>query len=99
MVCCIYCTQTWDEALNRAGVKASSELSRLESVFYPEAICPSAPPSSQAEDTPLAVNPNEGVLPPSFPFPGQPEPAEEHNAPLEASSDKTATASEAEVAS
>ena len=46
MVCCIYCTQTWDEALNRAGVKASSELSRLESVFYPEAICPSAPPSS-----------------------------------------------------
>ena len=25
-VCHIYCTQTWDEALNRAGVEASSEL-------------------------------------------------------------------------
>ena len=25
-VCRIYCTQTWDEALNRAGVEASSEL-------------------------------------------------------------------------
>ena len=70
MVCRIYCAQTWDEALNRIGVEASSELRRLESVVYPEAIHPSVPPSSQAEDTPLAVNPNEGVLPPSLPPPG-----------------------------
>ena len=25
-VCRIYCAQTWDEALNRAGVEASSKL-------------------------------------------------------------------------
>ena len=99
MVCRIYCAQTWNEALNRAGVEASSELRRPESVFYPEAIRPSAPPPSQAEDTPLAVNPNEGVLPPSLPPPRQPKPTEEHNAPLRASLDKTATAFGAEVAS
>ena len=38
MVCCIYCAQTWDKALNRAGVEASSELRKAENVFYPPAI-------------------------------------------------------------
>ena len=37
-VCRIYCAQTWDEALNRAGVEASSELRKAENVFYPHAI-------------------------------------------------------------
>ena len=37
-VCCIYYAQTWDEALNRAGVKASSELRKPKNVFYPSAI-------------------------------------------------------------
>ena len=37
-VCRIYCAQTWDEALNRAGIEASSELRKLENVFYPSAI-------------------------------------------------------------
>ena len=36
MVCRIYCAQTWDEALNRARVEASSELRRPENVFYPD---------------------------------------------------------------
>ena len=45
VVCRIYCAKTWDEALNRAGVKASSELQRPKNVFYPEAIRPSAPPT------------------------------------------------------
>ena len=99
MVCRIYYAQTWDEALNRAGVKASSELRKAENVFYSTAIRTSAPPSNQAEDTPLSTNPNQKVLPPSLPPPGQPEPAKENNAPSEASLDKTAVASEAEVAS
>ena len=99
MVCRIYCAQTWDEALNRAGVEASSELRRPENVFYPEAICTLAPPSSQAKDTPSTINPNKEILPPSLPPLGQPEPAKENNTPLEASLDKTAAASEAEVAS
>uniref|UniRef100_A0A7N2R7C7 Uncharacterized protein n=1 Tax=Quercus lobata TaxID=97700 RepID=A0A7N2R7C7_QUELO len=85
MVCRIYCVQTWDEALNRAGVEASSELRRPENVFYPEAIRPSAPPPNQAEATPSTVNPNEEVLPPSLPAPGQPEPTKKNTAPLEAS--------------
>ena len=99
MVCRIYCAQTWDKALNRAGVEASSELRRPENVFYPEAIRPSTSPSIQAEATPSTVNPNEEVLPPSLLPPGQPEPAEENTPPPEASLDKTAVASEAEVAS
>ena len=99
MVCRIYCAQTWDEALNRAGVEASSELRRPENVFYPKAISPSALPSKQAEATPLTVNPNEEVLPPSLPPPGQPEPAKENTAPPKASLDKTVAASEVEVAS
>ena len=99
MVCGIYCAQTWDEALNRAGVEASSELRRLENVVYPVAIRISAHPSSQAENTPSTINPNEEVLPPSLLPPGQSEPAKDNNAPLEASMDKTAAAFEAEVAS
>ena len=99
MVCLIYCARTWDEALNRAGVEASFELRRPESMFYPETICPSAPPSNQAEATPSTVNPNEEVLPSTLPLPGQPEPAKENTAPLEASLNKTAAASEAGVAS
>ena len=99
MVCRIYYAKTWDEALNRAGVEVSSELRRPEKVFYPEAIRPSAPPTHQAEATPSPVNPNEEVLPPSLPPPGQPELAKRSITPPEASSDKTATAFEVEVAS
>ena len=97
VVCRIYCAKTWDEALNRAGVEASSELRRPENVFYLEAISPSATPTHQAEATPSTVNPNKKVLPPSLPPPGQPEPAKDDIAPPEASSDKTVAASKAEV--
>ena len=68
-------------------------------MFYPEAIRTSAPPSSQAEDTPSTINPNQEVLPQNPAPSGQPEPAKEVNAPPKASLDKTAVASEAEVAS
>ena len=61
MVCRIYCAQTWNEALNRAGVEASSELRKAENMFYPTAICASDPPSIQAEDTPSTTNPNQEV--------------------------------------
>ena len=99
VVCRIYYAKTWDEALNRAGVKASSELRKPESVFYPKAIRPSTLPTHQAEATPSTANPNEEVLPPSLPPPSLPKPAKENTAPPEASSDKTVAASEAEVAS
>ena len=33
-----YGTQTWEEALNRAGINASSELRRPKNIFFPPAI-------------------------------------------------------------
>ncbi|XP_030969981.1 neurofilament medium polypeptide-like [Quercus lobata] len=89
-----------EQAMNEAeqkgyeiGVAETEETLKAEVPM----VCP--PPSSQAEDTPSTINPNEGVLPPSLPPPGQPEPAKGNNAPPEASLDKTAAAFEAEVAS
>ena len=45
----IYCAQTWGEALNRAGVEASSELRKPENIYYPSAIWASDLPSTQGE--------------------------------------------------
>ena len=98
-VCGIYCARTWSEALNRAGVEASSELHRLENVFYPEAIRPSVLLPHQADAPSPVINLNEEVLPRNSPPRGQPEPAKEGLAPPGASPDKTTTASEAETAS
>ena len=51
-VCRAYYTQTWEEALNRAGVDASSELRKLENIIFPHALQipnqkEAAPPVSQ----------------------------------------------------
>ena len=35
VVCRNYCAQTWDEALNRARVEASSELRKPKKLYYP----------------------------------------------------------------
>ena len=35
IVCRAYCTQTWEEALNRAGIDASSELRKLKNIVFP----------------------------------------------------------------
>ena len=99
VVCRIYCAKTWDEALNRAGVEASSELRRPENVFYPEAIRPSAPPPPQTKAPLSIVNPSAEVLPQTLPPSGQPEPAKGGITPPGASSNKPAAASEAGVAS
>ena len=37
-VCRAYCTQTWEEALNRAGIEASSKLRKLENIVFPLAL-------------------------------------------------------------
>ena len=37
-MCCAYCTQTWEEALNQAGIEASSELRKLENIVFPLAL-------------------------------------------------------------
>ena len=33
-VCRAYCTQTWEEALNRVGIDASSKLRKPENIFF-----------------------------------------------------------------
>ena len=37
-VCRAYCAQTWEEALNQAGVETSSELRRPERIIFPSAL-------------------------------------------------------------
>ena len=37
-VCRAYCTQTWEKALNRAGIEASSELTKPENIVFPLAL-------------------------------------------------------------
>ena len=37
-VCRAYCAQTWEEALNQAGVEASSGLRKSESIIFPLAL-------------------------------------------------------------
>ena len=37
-VCRAYCAQTWEEALNRVGIDASSELRKPENIFFPPAL-------------------------------------------------------------
>ena len=37
-VCRAYCTQTWEEALNRARIDASSELRKPENIIFPLAL-------------------------------------------------------------
>ena len=48
-VCRTYCAQTWEEALNQAGVEASFVLKRAESVYYPPAIRPASSSDSKAD--------------------------------------------------
>ena len=47
-VCRLYCSQVWEEALKRAGVDASSDLWKAQSIFYPPAIRETASASSKA---------------------------------------------------
>ena len=37
-VCHAYCTQTWEEALNQAGIEASFELRKPENIVFPLAL-------------------------------------------------------------
>ena len=70
VVCRAYYAQTWEEALNRAGAEASSELRRPKNVYFPPAIRASDLPSNQGEAAPIVVDPVEEAqtrdpLPPS----------------------------------
>ena len=48
-VCRLYYSQIWNEALKQVGVKASSDLWKVENVYYPPVIQETAPSSSEAK--------------------------------------------------
>ena len=52
-ICRAYCAQTWEEALNQAGVEASSGLRKPESIIFPSVL--QIP--KQTETAPLAPQP------------------------------------------
>ena len=54
-VCRAYCAQTWEKALNRAGIDASSELRRPENIFFPPAIQAPGSTSGQKEAAPPVI--------------------------------------------
>ena len=88
VVCRAYCIQTWEEALNRAGIEASSELRKLENVVFPLAL----QISSQEEVAPLApqlVKEAQSQYPPSI---GQQEQGREQEILKGPSSDKVTEA-------
>ena len=51
-VCRLYCSQVWNEALKQVGVEVSSNLWKVEHVYYPPAIRKATPSSSEVRDAP-----------------------------------------------
>ena len=49
-VCRFYCSQVWNEALKQVGVETSSDLWKVENVYYPLTIRETAPSSFKAKD-------------------------------------------------
>ena len=98
-VCRIYCAQTWNEALNRAKVEASSELRKADNIYYPPTIRASDLPSTQSEVVSTVADPTKEAQPQDPPLPSQQGPTKEPEAPQEISSDKAATVLEAGVTS
>ena len=83
-VCRAYCAQTWEEALNQAGVEASSELRKPESIIFPSAL--QIPKQTEiALLAPQSVNEAPPQHPPTT---DQPEQGKEKETQKEPSSDK-----------
>ena len=69
-MCRAYCAQTWEEALNQAGIEAFSELRRPERIIFP----PALQIPKQIEIAPPAPQPAKEALlqhPPSIGQQGQ----------------------------
>ena len=58
-ICHAYCTQTWEEALNRAGIYASSKLRKPENIIFP----PTLQIPNQKEAAPPVTQPAEEAQP------------------------------------
>ena len=66
-VCRAYCTQTWEEALNWAGINASFELRRPENIIFP----PALQIRNQKEVAPPVTQPAEEAQPQNPPSSSQ----------------------------
>ena len=95
IVCRAYCTQTWEEALNRAGIDASSELRKPENIFFPHAL--QIP--NQKEAAPPASQPAKEAQPQHPPSSSQQEHGKEQETLKDSSSDKVTEVSQLGVAS
>ena len=91
-VCQAYYTQTWEEALNRAGIDASSELKRPKNVFFPPAIRAPGLAPNQKKVAPPVTKPAKDAQLQNPPLPCQQEQAKEPEIPQGTSSDKVAEA-------
>ena len=85
-VCRAYCTKTWEEALNRARIDASSELRKPENIFFP----PALQVPNQKEAAPPVTQPAKEAQPQNPPSSNQQEKDKEPEALKGASSDKVA---------
>ena len=94
-VCCAYCTQTWEEALNQAGIEASSELRKPENIVFP----PALQISSQEEVAPPAPQPVKEAQSQHPPSTGQQEQGREQEILKGPSSDKVTEVPQPGVAS
>ena len=81
-----YCAQTWEEALNRAGIDASSELRKPENIFFP----PALQVPNQKKAAPPVTQPAEEAQPQNPPSSSQQEQDKELETLKGASSDKVA---------
>ena len=71
-VCRLYCAKVWDEALNQAGVEASSVLRMAESVYYPLPIHASSSSIANPDAPPEVANPEKSSPSKALPSFGSP---------------------------
>ena len=98
-MCRIYYAQTWDEALNRARVKASSKLIKPENIYYPSTIRALDLPSTQGEVASTISKPIKETQPQNPLPPNQQEQTKKPKAPKEISLNKAAEVPEDGAAS
>ena len=94
-VCRAYYTQTWEEALNRAGIDASSKLRRPENIIFPLAL----QISNQKEAARLTTQSTEEAQPQHLPSSNQQEQDRERETLKDSSSDKVVEVLQPEAAS
>ena len=68
----LYCSQVWNETLKQIEVEASSDLWRVEKVYYPPAIKEIAPSNSEAGGVPEEAEATGIVVVVATPAPDEP---------------------------